>query len=167
LQSFSNIFTTVEIAGIPYFKNKQTSTETSQMIEFNPPFQYSYECSSSFLAAYAIVFIEMYLMSGFGLPLLKLIVLWIIERYEDVWVSDSDSFIKLQTLSSSGNQVDSENQNISYESDTVTQQSGDWSETALFVYKVFRKTVSRIKLFREVDKTATVLLFVIFFYLFI
>jgi hypothetical protein len=140
------------------------------MIEFAPPFQYSYECSSSFLAAYAIVYIEMYLITGFVLPLSKFIVLWIIERYGDVCVSGcSDSSIKLQNLPSSENQIGSDNRNISNEVldiATPRQLEGEWSKTKLLnIYGVFRKIVGQIKLFREVDKTATVILFFLFIHI--
>jgi Leucine-rich repeat (LRR) protein len=47
---------------------------------YTPPFGYSYQCSSSFVTSYAPTYVIMCIISGFILPALRLLLLWLLRN---------------------------------------------------------------------------------------
>jgi Leucine-rich repeat (LRR) protein len=54
----------------------QTAVDSTK---YTPPFAYSYQCSSSFVTSYAPTFVIMCIISGFVLPVQRLLLLWLRE----------------------------------------------------------------------------------------
>ena len=52
----------------------------SLVTSFNPPFTYSYQCSSSLITYYAPAFVSMCIVSTFGTPLAQYVCLWLHRR---------------------------------------------------------------------------------------